>query len=256
MSYSFTREKLTVEVCADRAELGALAGVAAARYIREAISERGEARVIFAAAPSQNETLATLCAASDVDWSKVIALHMDEYIGLPIGSNARFSYYLKKHCFDILPFKAIYYLDEQDGLGVEEMQARYESILNAGPIDLVCMGIGENGHVAFNDPPVADFNDPRLVKVVELDDVCRNQQVNDGCFPNFASTPTHALSLTVPALCRGKYQVCAVPGKQKAEAVKKTLNDPISTACPATIMRTLPGATLYVDSDSYSLCRE
>lgn len=255
MSYSFECEKLRVEVCADRAELGRRAGTAAAQHIREAIALRGEARVIFAAAPSQNETLETLCAAPDVDWTKVVALHMDEYIGLPIGSEARFSHYLKKHCFEKLPFKAVYYLDEQDGKSVDEMQARYEAILKSGPIDLVVMGIGENGHVAFNDPPVADFNDPRLVKVVELDDVCRNQQVNDGCFPDFASTPSHALSLTVPALCLGKHQVCAVPGKLKAPAVKKTLEDPITTACPATILRTLPGAALYVDADSFSLVK-
>lgn len=256
MSFTFTRDRLNVEVCADRAELGRQAGRAAAKLIAQAIAERGEARVIFAAAPSQNETLAELVASKDVDWSKVTALHMDEYIGLPVGSEARFSYYLKKHCFELVPFKAICYLDEQQGASVEEMQARYEAILNDGPIDVVCMGIGENGHVAFNDPPVADFNDPRLVKVVALDDVCRQQQVNDGCFPDFASTPTHALTLTVPALCRGKYQICAVPGKLKAEAVQKTLNDPIATACPATIMRTLPGATLFVDADSFSLCGE
>ena len=254
MSIEFQKDNLTVNVCADRAELGREAGKLAAESIAAAIAERGEARVIFAAAPSQNETLDALMASPLVDWTKVVALHMDEYIGLPFGSTARFSYYLKKHCFERAPFKAIYYLDEEKGASVDEMIERYETIVNDGPIDVVCMGIGETGHVAFNDPPVADFNDPKLVKVVELDDVCRQQQVNDGCFPDFASTPSHALTLTVPALARGGVQVCAVPGKLKAAAVKNTLDDPVSTACPATILRVLTRATLFVDADSFSLC--
>ncbi|MCF0234061.1 MAG: 6-phosphogluconolactonase, partial [Thermoguttaceae bacterium] len=205
------KDSLDVEICADRAELGARAGAAAAAAIRAAVAERGEARVIFAAAPSQNETLAALAAAPDVDWTKVVALHMDEYIGLPLGSHARFSQYLRDHIFDAKPFKAIYYLDEQTGeTDVETLRRRYEEIYAAGPIDVVCMGIGENGHVAFNDPPVADFDDPKNVKLVDLDDACRRQQVNDGCFPDFDSTPRQALSLTVPALFAGKRLICAV----------------------------------------------
>ncbi|MBQ4194503.1 MAG: 6-phosphogluconolactonase, partial [Thermoguttaceae bacterium] len=159
--------------------------------------------------------------------------------------------YLKKHCFELVPFMAVYYIDEQTGLTVDEMKRRYEEILRSGPIDVVCMGIGENGHVAFNDPPVADFNDPEAIKVVELDDVCRRQQVNDGCFPDFDSTPTHALTLTVPTLASGAVQICAVPGKLKAAAVKRTLEGPVATECPATVLRTLPNATLFVDADSY-----
>jgi glucosamine-6-phosphate deaminase len=118
------------------------------------------------------------------------------------------------------------------------------------------MGIGENGHVAFNDPPVADFNDPKRVKLVELDDACRRQQVNDGCFPNFESTPREALTLTVPALTTGRRLICAVPGPLKAPAVRKTLNDAVSEACPATILRQTPNATLYVDAESFSLCAD
>ena len=226
----FKKDLLTVNVAPDRAELGVRAGKAAAEAIRAAIARRGEARVIFAAAPSQNETLATLVAEPGVDWTKVVALHMDEYVGLPIGSEARFSYYFKKHCFELVPFKAVYYIVEQTGLTVDEMKRRYE---------------------AFNDPPVADFNDPEAIKVVELDDACRRQQVNDGCFPDFDSTPTHALTLTVPTLASGAVQICAVPGKFKAAAVKRTLEGPVATECPATVLRTLPNATLFVDADSY-----
>lgn len=251
------KEMLAVEVCADRRELGVRAGTAAAEAIRAAIRERGEARVIFAAAPSQNETLETLTRAPDVDWTKVVALHMDEYVGLPIGSKARFSNYLRTRCFDLLPFKAVYLIDEQTGeTDVETLRRRYEEIYAAGPIDVVCMGIGENGHIAFNDPPVADFADSKMVKLVDLDDACRRQQVNDGCFPDFDSTPKQALTLTVPALTADARLICAVPGILKAKAVRKTLNDAISEACPATILRRVPNATLYVDADSFSLCEE
>lgn len=253
----FRKDLLEVEVCADRRELGARAGAAAAEAIRAAIRERGEARVIFAAAPSQNETLETLASAPDVDWRRVVALHMDEYVGLPRGSEARFSHYLKTRVFDVLPFKAVYLLDEQTGAAdVEALRTRYEAILADGPVDVACLGIGENGHVAFNDPPVADFNDPNLVKLVELDDACRRQQVNDGCFPDFESTPREALTLTVPALTAARRLICAVPGPLKAPAVRKTLNDAVSEACPATILRKTPNATLFVDADSFSLCAD
>jgi glucosamine-6-phosphate deaminase len=127
---------------------------------------------------------------------------------------------LRKHIAELVPFKKVYYIDEEKGASVEEMIERYENIINEGPIDVVCMGIGENGHVAFNDPPVADFNDPELIKLVELDDACRRQQVNDGCFPDFASTPTHALTLTIPALARGAVQVCAVRRRRQPFPVR------------------------------------
>ena len=256
MIRSFRKDSLLVKVASTRAELGAVAGADAADAFRASIFVNGSARVIFAAAPSQNETLATLVAARNVDWSKVDALHMDEYVGLPIGSRARFSYYLKTHCFDLLPFRSIYYIDEERGLDVDAMLARYDQILAEAPINVVCMGIGENGHVAFNDPPVADFNDPKRIKAVQLDDVCRRQQVHDGCFPDFDSTPTTALTLTVPTLAKAGRQICAVPGKLKASAVRATLTAPISEACPATILRRLPFATLYVDSDSFSQCAD
>lgn len=256
MTRRVRKDNLIVEICADRAELGRRAGRDAADAIRDAIRKNGSARVIFAAAPSQNETLDALVAAPDVDWSKVVALHMDEYVGLPVGSTARFSWYLRKHCFDRLPFGKVFYIDEQKGDDVDSTLKRYAEILARGSVDVVCMGIGENGHVAFNDPPVADFNDPLPIKLVRLDDACRRQQVNDGCFPDFASTPTHAITLTVPTLARAARQICAVPGKLKAPAVRRTLEGVVSTECPATILRTLPNATLYVDRDSFALAED
>ena len=254
MSTLYRKDKLIIEVCADRAELGARAGANAADAIRAAINANGEARVVFAAAPSQNETLETLVNAPDIDWTKVVALHMDEYIGLPTGSGARFSYYLKKHLFEKLPFKRIYYIDDQKGDSVEKLLARYSEILAQAPIDVVCMGIGENGHIAFNDPDVADFDDPLPIKVVELDEECRRQQVNDGCFPTFALTPTHAMTLTIPTLAGAYRHFCSVPGQLKALAVRRTLEGPVTTACPASVMRTFPNAKMYVDEDAFSRC--
>lgn len=247
-------DKLRVVLSETRAELGRRAGRDAAKAIAEAIEKKGEARVVFAAAPSQNETLETLCGAKNVDWTKVVALHMDEYIGLPAGSPARFSQYLREHCFGKLPFKAVYYLDPEDrGDSVDFLISRYTTILAQSPIDVVVMGIGENGHIAFNDPHVADFRDFMSVKLVDLDEKCRQQQVNDGCFPSLEETPTQAITLTVPTLANAARQICAVPGPLKAEAVRNALCGPVSPECPASILRTLPGATLYLDADSASL---
>lgn len=251
---TFHADKLRVVLSETRAELGRRAGRDAAKAIAEAIEKKGEARVVFAAAPSQNETLETLCAAKNVDWTKVVALHMDEYIGLPAGSPARFSQYLREHCFEKLPFKAVHYLDPEDrGDSVDFLISRYTTILAQSPIDVVVMGIGENGHIAFNDPHVADFRDFMSVKLVDLDEKCRQQQVNDGCFPSLEETPTQAITLTVPTLANAARQICAVPGPLKAEAVRKTLRGPVSPECPASILRTLPRATLYLDADSASL---
>lgn len=251
---TFHADKLRVVLSETRAELGRRAGRDAAKAIAEAIEKKGEARVVFAAAPSQNETLETLCAAKNVDWTKVVALHMDEYIGLPPGSPARFSRYLREHCFGKLPFKAVYYLDPEDrGDSVDFLISRYTTILAQSPIDVVVMGIGENGHIAFNDPHVADFRDFMSVKLVDLDEKCRQQQVNDGCFPSLEETPTQAITLTVPTLANAARQICAVPGPLKAGAVRNALCGPVSPECPASILRTLPGATLYLDADSASL---
>ena len=251
---TFHADKLRVVLSETRAELGRRAGRDAAKAIAEAIEKKGEARVVFAAAPSQNETLETLCAAKNVDWTKVVALHMDEYIGLPAGSPARFSQYLREHCFGKLPFKAVYYLDPEDrGDSVDFLISRYTTILAQSPIDVVVMGIGENGHIAFNDPHVADFRDFMSVKLVDLDEKCRQQQVNDGCFPSLEETPTQAITLTVPTLANAARQICAVPGPLKAEAVRNALCGPVSPECPASILRTLPGATLYLAAASARL---
>ncbi|MBR2693913.1 MAG: glucosamine-6-phosphate deaminase [Thermoguttaceae bacterium] len=251
--HSFQVDKLKVEVYRDRQELGSAAGHRAAEKIRAALAQQDEVRVIFAAAPSQNETLETLARADGIDWSRVVGLHMDEYIGLAPEAPQRFSRYLYDHIVKKVPFKEFLYLDDTAlKMGPGEIIDRYTEILHAAPVDLVCMGIGENGHIAFNDPPV-DFNEPRLVKVVDLDDVCRQQQVNDGCFPEFDAVPKQAVSLSVTALFRAKALVCSVPAATKRAAVMRTVSGDISGECPATILRRHPDAVLYVETDSFDL---
>lgn len=246
---TLTKDNLRVEIYDTRAEMGAAAGTLAARRLRDALAEKSEVNVIFAAAPSQNEMLETLVAAPDIDWGRVNAFHMDEYIGLTREAPQCFGNFLKDHIFGKLPFKAVHYID-CEATDKEAECARYTALLRQFPVDIVLLGIGENGHVAFNDPPVADFQDPALVKIVELDPVCRQQQVNDGCFAALDLVPKFALTLTVPALMAGRHLVCTVPAATKARAVKQTVNGPIGEHCPATAMRRHESAVLFCDRDS------
>ena len=250
---SFSVDQLKVEIHDTRAEMGKAAAALAAKDLRALLSEKEEVNVIFAAAPSQNETLAALALESGIDWTRVNAFHMDEYVGLRAGHPARFSQYLGDHIFSLLPFRRVFLIGEM-GLSPEAECERYAALLREYPTDLVCLGIGENGHIAFNDPGVADFNDPCLVKLAALDDVCRQQQVNDGCFAALCDVPTHAVTLTIPALLRAKHLVCSVPAKTKAWAVRETLlTDRLDEHCPATAMRHHGGAVLFCDADSASL---
>ena len=243
------KDSLRVEIYDTRAEMGKAAGTLAAKRIRECLQKKGRANVIFAAAPSQNEMLETLVAAPDIDWSRVKAFHMDEYVGLSKAAPQCFGNFLKEHIFGKLPFGSVHYID-CEAADKEAECARYTALLEENPVDIVLLGIGENGHIAFNDPPVADFLDPRLVKVVELDPVCRQQQVNDGCFASLELVPKFALTLTVPALMAAEHLVCTVPAATKARAVERTVNDEVGEHCPATAMRRHESAVLFCDRDS------
>ena len=233
----------------NRAQLGADAAGMVAETMRKCLSEQAEVNVIFAAAPSQNEFLAALVNEPGIDWGRVNAFHMDEYVGLSSDAPQRFGNFLKERIFDRVLFKSVHYLDGNAADREVECR-RYSDLLEQHPVDVVCMGIGENCHIAFNDPHVADFNDPDLVKVVDLDDACRQQQVNDGCFATFDDVPTHALTLTIPALMRGKRIYCMVPGTNKAPAVYHTLRDAVAEQYPSTILQEQPQAILYIDRDS------
>ena len=230
-------------------------GTAAARDIKDRIvsclKEKSEINMIFAAAPSQNEVLAALAADKDIEWQRINAYHMDEYIGLPSSAPQGFGNFLRAHLFDLVPFRSVNLINTE--AGAEEEAERYSALLAANPTDVVVMGIGENGHIAFNDPPVADFADERAVKPVKLDEICRNQQVNDGCFASIDEVPTHALTLTGPTLVKAPNVFCIVPAPTKAKAVKDTVFGEIGEHCPATVLRTKKGAILYLDPDSASL---
>ncbi len=242
-------ENLLVKKAATRADMGKLAAADCAEMLRALLTVKDTVSMIFAAAPSQNETLAALIEEPGIDWTRVIAFHMDEYVGLANDHPQSFGTYLREHVFAKLPFKEIHYI-HGDAADPAEECARYGKLLADNPVDIVCLGIGENGHIAFNDPGVADFRDPAPVKLAELDDVCRMQQVHDGCFPTMDDVPTHAFTLTIPSLTRAKHLFCSVPAATKAEAVYRTCFEEISENCPATIMRKHPHAVLYCDSDS------
>lgn len=248
----FQKDDLIVKVFNSRSEMGIAAAEDFAARVKEILKEQDTVRVIFAAAPSQNEFLAAIAADPTIDFSRIEAFHMDEYIGLPGNAPQSFGTFLSKHIFSLRNFKSVRYIDGQNP-DAEAACREYAALLTEKPVDIVCMGIGENGHIAFNDPPVADFNDPKTVKVVELDEICRQQQVNDGCFPEIGVVPTHAITLTVPALVSPQYRFCVVPAPTKAAAVKRMINDPISERCPCTILRKTPNSILYLDPDSSSL---
>lgn len=245
------KENLRVRICDNRCTLGMDAAQTAAQIINQLLSVKEEINILFAAAPSQNEFLASL-QEYDLPWQRIHALHMDEYVGLKSDAPQRFGNFLKEHIFASIPFKSVNYIYKEEATP-EEICAIYEQILQEHPLDIVFMGIGENGHIAFNDPHVARFDDPLLVKIVSLDEVCRMQQVHDGCFPHIEEVPRQAITVTIPVMLKAAYIFCMVPGKPKANAVKNTLYDPVSTTCPASILRTHLNATLYCDLESASL---
>jgi glucosamine-6-phosphate deaminase len=209
-----------------------------------------EVNVIFAAAPSQQEVLEDL-RSKNLEWNRINAFHMDEYVGLDEKAPQRFGNFLKAALFDHVPFKSVHYIDG-NAEDVDAECKRYAELLERYPAHVVILGIGENGHIAFNDPPVADFHDPLLVKKVELDQVCRQQQVNDECFSRLEDVPTHAITLTIPALMRGKSLHCVVPGETKIDAVDNTIHREIREQYPSTILKTHDHAVLYVDNISSS----
>ena len=245
---SFTADRLSVRIYDTRRQMGAAAAADAAAYLKERLARDPEIRIVFAAAPSQNEFLDALAQTPGIDWKRVHALHMDEYIGLPADAPQGFGNFLKKRFFDRVPLASVHYIGSD--LSPEQACAAYDTLLRQRPIDIVFMGIGENGHIAFNDPHVADFRDPLRIKKVDLDLKCRTQQVNDGCFAHLDEVPTHALTLTIPTLLSAARIFCIVPATSKAEAVRATVCGPVAERCPASVLRQHPNATLYTDADS------
>lgn len=235
----------------DRAAMGAAAARSAAHTLREAVAARGSARMIAAAAPSQLDVYRALAAEVDVPWDRITILHMDEYIGLDVAAPQRFGNWLRAHLVDAVQPAAFHPMRTE--LGTEAATEEYAALLAEGPIDLVCLGIGVNGHIAFNDPPDADLTDPCPVRTVQLDLASRVQQVDDECFDTLDAVPTHALTLTIPALMNGAHLVCAVPDARKAEAVRALVEEPISAHWPCTVLRRHSHCEVHVDRDAASL---
>lgn len=249
---SYKVDKLNVAIYENRTLMGEAAARDIKAKIAQLLSQKQEINMIFAAAPSQNDVLKALVEDKEIEWNRVNAYHMDEYIGLDKDAPQGFGNFLKAHIFSLVPFKSVNYIDIST-TNPEEEAERYGKLLDENPTDIVIMGIGENGHIAFNDPPVADFKDKKTVKPVKLDEVCRQQQVNDGCFESIDKVPTHAMTLTVPTLVRAPYLFCIVPAPTKAKAVYETLNGSIDEHCPASVLRTHDNAKLYLDDQSSKL---
>ena len=248
----FNKDKLAVEVHPNRITMGERAARDVSYKINEILCRKNELNMVFAAAPSQNEFLHALTSDRTIEWNRINAFHMDEYIGLRADSPQSFGYYLDKHIFGKVPFKNVYYIDGK-AVNTEEECERYGTLLSNTSIDIVCFGIGENGHIAFNDPHVANFNDSALMKVVDLDYNCRMQQVHDNCFANLNDVPKYAYTLTIPMLMSATNMFCIVPDDRKKEAVFNTVFAPVDEHCPATILRNKNGVKLYLDNASASL---
>lgn len=245
-------DKLTYEIFPNRPEMGKKAAADVATAIHQALSAKDEISMIFAAAPSQNEFLEALVADKSIPWHRISAFHMDEYIGLDADAPQGFGNFLRERLFDKVPFKTVNLIPNNPSNPADAIKD-YSTKIKSKGIDITCMGIGENGHIAFNDPHVAKFDDPEIMKVVELDDKCRTQQVNDGCFARLEDVPTHAFTLTIPVLMSADRIFCIVPAKTKAQAVHDTIYGDISEKCPATIMRRRGDCRMYLDADSASL---
>lgn len=241
---------LPVKVYQSNEEMGEAAADEAAEIIKTAVAEKGSANIIIATGNSQLTFLQSLRRKEGIDWEKVRIFHMDEYINLPEGHPASFPTFLQRHLLDHIPEPAAFYPVKAREGQIEADCAEYASYLHQYPADLCAIGIGENGHIAFNDPPFAEFEDPVWVKVVRLDEMSRKQQVGEGHFNSLDEVPTHAITLTIPALLAAKRVLCIVPEQRKAEAVYQTLHGPVAESCPASILRTTSHVHLYLDAES------
>jgi glucosamine-6-phosphate deaminase len=238
-----------IRVESDIEALARAAAAHAAAEISESIDARGVANVMFASGNSQIAFLDVLLQPGAVDWTRVVGFHMDEYVGIPATHPASFARYMHERIVRRVPIREFHAIDGAAPDPTRECD-RYAALLRAHPLDLCCLGIGENGHLAFNDPPVADFEDPLDVKVVTLDDACKAQQVGEGHFPDMAAVPPTAITVTIPALLRARAVLAIVPEARKAEPVRAAFTGPVSPACPASILQRTPSATVYLDPAS------
>lgn len=245
MIKSFYKDKLKVEIFGNKEDMGIDAASFVTEKLNQAISDRGYANLILGTGASQYPLHEALLK-KELDWTKITLFHLDEYIGLSDQHPASFRKFLKEHIADKVSPMNVYYL-EGDANDIDSEIRRYEKLLKDNPVDVACIGIGENGHIAFNDPGIADFNDPEFLKVVEMDEACRMQQVGEGWFPTINHVPEKAVTLTITTIMNCKTLCCTVPDERKSEAVYNTLSGDISTSCPASILRKHDNAVLYLD---------
>lgn len=245
----YTYGTASVQVYADTTALGEAAAKEAARIINLRIARRGGARIVVATGNSQLDLIGALVRRNDINWKAVEVFHMDEYIGISQNHPSSFRYWIRTRLEENVHPGRVHYI-AGDAADVDAEIARYGALLTADAIDLAFVGFGENGHIAFNDPPVADFNDPAIVKRVTLDDACRRQQAGEGHFETVESVPAEAITVTCPGLFRAAAWICSVPEARKADAVRNALEGPISTSCPASLVRRHPQASVYLDTGS------
>ena len=244
---------MEVKIFDDKNTLGKAAAAKGATYIRKAIAKNGHANVIIATGASQFEMLSALSKEQDIDWSKVNFFHLDEYIGLPEDHPAGFRKYLRERFINKLPVKpASFHPVNGSDPDPEKVCAELGKEIANYPIDVAFVGIGENGHIAFNDPP-ADFETEKAYLVINLDEACRNQQLGEGWFPTFDAVPKQAISMSVKQIMKSAAIINTVPDKRKAKAVKGALEGPVSNLCPSSIMQKHPDCTTFLDKDSASL---
>jgi glucosamine-6-phosphate deaminase len=249
---NFRVDDLTVQIYNSSTEMALSVAKIVQQYLQSVIQKQGKATVLLATGNSQIQFLDALIDLGNVDWSQITFFHLDEYLGISADHAASFRYYLRERVEKRVQPQQFHYIQGDSLQPVAECD-RYTKLLQAQPIDLCCLGIGENGHIAFNDPSVADFHDPYSVKLVKLDNINRQQQVNTGYFSDISSVPQYAFTLTISTICTAKKIICLASGKRKQEIVKKLLQGDITTDCPASILRKQPQGMLFLDEDSASL---
>jgi len=244
-------DRLGVEIYPTQEEMAQAAAVAAGEWLRRVLSEKERAAVILASATSQIRFLDRLIRQPQIDWSRLTFFHMDEYLGIPEDHPASFRRFIRERVAEKLPQAAFHYIQGDSPEPLRECR-RYCDLLHNQPIDLCCLGIGENGHIAFNDPHVANLRDPHTIKLVQLDEACRKQQVGEGCFPDLNAVPQYAFTITIPGLMRARRIIGVAPERRKAKAVKNALEKEVCKDCPASVLRQHPNAALFLDADSAS----
>ncbi len=251
---------MQVKIFPNRTEMGDAAAADVAAAMKAVAAERGKVTMCFAAAPSQDDFLQALSDTPDLPWDKVVAFHLDEYINLPRGHKNSFEVYLNNHLFEAVKPGTIYFMADMPG-SAEEKCHRYSQLLEeAERIDIACIGIGENGHIAFNEPG-SDFFAPDLTEIITIDETSVRQQYRDyqddpdpeKRYASLDAVPRQAITMTIPAICGARQIFCIVPAEPKAAAVRATLEGPVTDQCPATALRTHPATVMYLDADSAQL---